>query len=154
VDESPRLSEDGISIEVKCRYCGMYFLPTNQQISDRIKSLESNVSENSLYCSKYCKQACPIFGRVKYPKGFKKATSREVQPELRQLVLERDKWTCQKCGKTTDETELHCHHILPINESPIESADVGNCIILCKHCHKEVHKLPDCRYNELKCSEE
>jgi 5-methylcytosine-specific restriction endonuclease McrA len=67
------------------------------------------------------------------------------------LVLERDKWKCQKCGKTTDEVELHCHHILPINESPIESADVSNCITLCKYYHKEVHTTPGCGVGELKC---
>lgn len=152
VEESPRLSKDGRSLEVRCRYCGKYFIPTKRAVSSRIRSLEGKTKwEGSLYCSNGCKQACPIYGKHKYPRGYKKATSREVQPQLRQMVLERDNWECQKCGKTVEEVELHCHHILPINEAPIESADVDNCITLCKECHKLSHKLPDCDYNSLRC---
>ena len=86
-----------------------------------------------------------------FPRGFKKATSREVQPELRQMVLERDGWTCQRCEET--EVELHCHHITGILQNPIESADMDNCITLCKKCHKEVHKKDGCKYIELRCKE-
>lgn len=152
VDELPKLSDDGTSLEVSCRYCGKYFKPTNQQVSDRIKALTNAASENSLYCSMGCKKACPVFGQQKYPKGFKKGTSREVQPELRQLVFERDNYTCKMCSSTKAAVEIHCHHILPLNESPIESADIDNCITLCKECHKKAHSLPNCGYNELKCS--
>lgn len=152
VEERPRLSKDGTSLEVKCRYCGKYFIPTKAYVGRRISALRgTSKHEGALYCSEGCKQACPIYGKHKYPRGFKKASSREVQPQLRQLVLERDNWACQKCGKAVDECELHCHHILPINESPIESADISNCITLCKNCHKEAHNLPDCAYHELRC---
>jgi len=38
-------------------------------------------------------------------------------------------------------------------QNPIESADLDMVITLCKGCHKEVHKLPGCKYNDLKCKE-
>jgi len=79
----------------------------------------------------------------------KPATSREVQPALRKLVLERDDWTCQKCD--SQENGLHCHHIDPVINNPIESSDIDNCITLCKSCHKEIHKLPNCQYTNLRC---
>jgi 5-methylcytosine-specific restriction endonuclease McrA len=152
IDEFPRLAKDGISLEVKCKYCGKYFIPTNLQVRCRIQTLNNNKKrshgDSFLYCSDECKKECPIYGQIKYPKGYKKTTSREVQPELRQLVLKRDNWTCVKCGNAKS---LHCHHILPLNESPIESADMNNCVILCKECHKEAHKIPDCNYYELGC---
>jgi len=75
------------------------------------------------------KNACPIFRMRRFPKGFYLGTSREVQPELRQLVLKRDNYTCQKCDKCN--VELHCHHITGVEQNPIESADVDNCITLC-----------------------
>lgn len=153
IDEASRIANDSISLEIKCKYCGKYFIPTNNQVGTRIQALTGTTrGDNYLYCSKHCKEACPVYGQLKYPKGFKIATSREVQPELRQLTLARDNYTCQKCGKTIDEVQLHCHHILPINESPVESADVSNCITLCKECHQHAHAIPDCSYHELKCS--
>jgi 5-methylcytosine-specific restriction endonuclease McrA len=76
-----------------------------------------------------------------------------VQPELRQMVFERDNYTCQRCGFHKDDFQngIHCHHIESLNENPIESADIDNCITLCEGCHKEVHSISGCKYNELRC---
>ena len=71
---------------------------------------------------------------------------REVQPELRSMVLERDNYECQKCGNTEG---LQCHHIYPVNIEPLLSADIDNCMTLCTICHKEVHKKDGCRYPQL-----
>ena len=117
------------------------------QLNEVIKGKLDN-GEARFYCSQSCKSNCPIYNQKKYPKGFKKATSREVQPELRQLVFERDNWTCIKCGATSN---LHCHHMEGIKHNPIESCDIDMCITLCKSCHKEVHKQKDCRYTDLRC---
>ncbi len=139
-------------LEIKCTYCGKWFHPGGQAVKNRLKALNTNdLAENRFYCSDNCKNACSLFNRRAWPKGFKPATSREVQPQLRQMVLERDNWTCQKCGAT--EAELHCHHIEPVSQNPIESADVDNCITFCKDCHKEVHQQDGCKYHELKCKE-
>jgi 5-methylcytosine-specific restriction endonuclease McrA len=153
---SYKLNEGGLKILlVKCSYCGKWFNPSTVIVQHRISSLEGrSQGEKRLYCSESCKKACPIYNQTLYPKGFKPATSREVQPELRQLVLERDDWTCQygNCGKTTDNAELHCHHITGIKQNPIESADVDNCITLCKKHHKKVHSQAGCKYFDLRCS--
>ncbi len=144
-------------IETKCAYCGKWCNPTRFAVKNRLKALNSNdMSENRLYCSNYCKNSCSIFNRKAWPKGFKSTTSREVQPELRQLVLERDNYTCQygDCGLTVDDAEIHCHHIEGINQNPIESADMDICISLCKEHHKYVHSQEGCRYFELKCKGE
>ena len=143
-------------IHVRCKYCNKWFNPTVRQLDDRYDSIIGRTTAgNELYCSDACKKACPIFGQILYPKDFKQNTSREVQPELRKMVLERDKWTCQKCGKSKDEIpelELHCHHIFPLNEDPIRSADMDNCETLCKECHQWKHQnIPGCSYKELKC---
>jgi 5-methylcytosine-specific restriction endonuclease McrA len=76
-----------------------------------------------------------------------------VQPELRKLVLKRDDYTCQKCNATN--TELHCHHYEGIEVNPIESADIDQCITLCKKCHNEVHRKDKCGikdYQRGECS--
>jgi len=46
---------------------------------------------------------------------------------VRKLILERDNYTCQLCGKTN--CELHVHHINPTS-----------LITLCKSCHGKVHR--------------
>jgi hypothetical protein len=154
IDESPRLADDGVSLEVKCKYCNKYFIPLNGYISKRVNALNDKIyGPHYVYCSEGCKKACPTYGQHKYPKGFKKVTSREVQPELRKLVLERDNWECQICGANINDAELHCHHLTGVELNPVESADMDNCVTLCKDCHKKVHKLPGCRYSDYRRKE-
>ena len=137
--------ENGVLL-VKCKYCNKWFSPTNSEVKSYFQY------GTSLYCSNGCKKSCPTYNVVKYERGFRQNTSREVQPELRKLVLERDNWTCQKCGANKNEditVTLHCHHIDSVKNNPIESADMDNCVTLCKDCHKEVHKQKGCRYSDL-----
>lgn len=152
IDDSP-VCLPGNILWIKCAYCGRYYIPTINQVRNRIHALIGlGTGENRFYCSNGCKKACPIFNRNLFPKGFKKCSSREVQPELRQLRLETDNYTCQKCGAGINNTELHCHHITGVIQNPIESADIDNTITLCKDCHKFVHSQKGCNYFELRCS--
>ena len=141
---------------VRCAYCGKLTHITNDQAIKKIKAINGTGKGGAnFYCSEACKKSCPTYRQVKHIRGKKPATTREVQPELRKMVLERDNWTCQKCGKSKDdfpELELHCHHMFPINEDPICSADMDNCETLCKECHVWKHQnIPGCSYPELKC---
>jgi len=149
-EEVRRNKVDKNILEVKCAYCGKWYIPTMLNVNARSQHLKNNyVGERRFYCSKECKKECPIFWQQLYPKDFKIATSREVQPELRQMVLARDNYECQKCGSTKS---LHCHHLEGIRWEPLESADIDKCITYCKNCHKEVHNQPDCGYNDMKCA--
>lgn len=151
-EEVRRNKDDNNILEVKCAYCGKWFVPTISNITNRSQFLKGKYpNENRLYCSDSCKRECPIYNQIKYPKGYKKASSREVQPELRQMVFERDDWTCQKCGS---KKNLHCHHIEGIRWEPLESADIDRCITYCKKCHKEVHKIEECRAVDMKCNQQ
>lgn len=152
VDEAPRLHNDGVSLEVKCRYCGKYFVPTYSSVNVRVKTLNGFFTgDNYLYCSDNCKTACPVYRMRKLPKGFKKASSREVNSLVRQMCFKRDDWECQVCGNSIEEAQLHCHHIEGYARNPVMGNDIENVITLCEKCHKEVHKLPDCNYYELRC---
>jgi len=154
IEETRRNSYDKNILEVKCAYCGKWYIPKLHTVIDRIRSINSTTfGDHRFYCLDMCKQECSIYGQHKYPKGFKPATSREVQPELRQMRFEIDNYTCQKCKKHQDELEvaLHCHHIEGILWEPLESADVDKVITYCKICHKEVHEIEGCGYNDMKC---
>jgi hypothetical protein len=149
-----RNEEDKNILEVRCAYCNKWYIPTLKSVRNRIDALKgSSTGEKRLYCSMSCKRECPIYYQMKFPKGHKKESSREVQPELRQIVFERDNWECKKCGSVES---LHCHHIEGIELNPIESADIDNCITLCKECHKEIHSQEGCKrsdYRKKKCKE-
>lgn len=152
IEETRRSPKDKGVLETKCVYCSKWFIPKLTAVQDRlkfIKGINKNV-EGKLYCSDNCRTACPTYNKHKLPNNNKPATSREVQPQLRKLVLERDNWMCQKCGST--DSELHCHHIDPVINNPVESADVDNCITLCKDCHIKIHGLTGCAYHELRCT--
>ena len=157
IDEEAKLHSDGITLEVKCKYCGKYFIPTNSQIQARLSALNNIGNARGdcyLYCSDNCKKSCPTYGQKKYPKGFKPISSREVNPYVRQLCFERDDWVCQICGATQEDAQLHCHHIEGYTQNPRLGNDVANTTTLCKKCHKKVHKLPGCKYHELKCDKD
>jgi len=149
IDESSRLHADCKSLEVLCKYCSRYFIPKNKEVDRRVSALNGHAKgDNYLYCSDECKNNCPTYGQKKYPRGFKKGTSREVDPFIRQLCFERDNWTCQKCGAIEN---LHCHHIDGYAQNKILANDIDNVITLCKSCHKEVHSEVGCRYVDLRC---
>jgi 5-methylcytosine-specific restriction endonuclease McrA len=139
-------------LEVRCSYCGKWMQPTNMQVNNRLQAFNGKTEgEARFYCSENCKLSCPIFNQKFWPKGFKKATSREVVPLLRQLVLERDNYTCQKCWATTETAQLHVHHEKSYTLNKIMANDPDNCITLCKNCHKLIHSRKGCRYMDLKC---
>jgi len=149
IDEGPIKGKIGL-LKVKCAYCGRYFYPPQGEVSSRFRALSNHGSgECRLYCSKNCKRACPIFNQRYFVKETKQGTSREVQPGLRQLVLERDNYECLKCGAGIYEAQLHCHHIEGVEQNPIESADIDICITLCKKCHLKTHKQIGCKRSDL-----
>ncbi len=146
IEEDPK--EIGGDIYCKCAYCKNYFKPSRSQLISRIKSLIGKEGgEHRLYCSDTCKYLCPIFKQKITPKYFKPDTSRLDQPELREMVLERDNNQCQRCGSGDN---LHCHHITGVEINPIESADIDNCITLCNNCHLLVHSDNGCHYSDFK----
>jgi 5-methylcytosine-specific restriction endonuclease McrA len=158
MENTRRALDDFNILEVTCAYCGRWFKPTLQDIYGRISAANNiNHGERRLYCTEKCKTVCPTYRKQLYDTNTttnkKQSLNREVQAELRQLVLKRDNYTCQKCQMTQDELEvgLHCHHIEGIQWSPIESADIDMCITLCKNCHKKVHSIEGCKYVDMQC---
>jgi len=157
-EEVRRSPTDKNILEVRCFKCDKWYIPKRNDIAHRIQVLKNQQKgEQHLYCSDECRNSCSIFG--KSPEQLMKEDAvragrlgwleldREVQPELRKLVLERDEYQCVKCGS---DGPLHCHHIYPVSTNPLESADIDNCMTLCINCHEESHKKDGCRYNDLR----
>ena len=156
VGEKVKRNKENIAIlECSCKYCGKMFIPTFYQVCSRVDFINGKKTyEHNLYCSPGCKKSCPIFGKHSESYGktmiqnAKVPLNREVQPELRKMVFERDGYQCLKCKSTE---ELHCHHIEGILYNPIESADVDLCMTVCKPCHIEIHHEDGCTYYDMQC---
>lgn len=58
--------------------------------------------------------------------------------QWRKSVLERDNYTCQKCG--AKEKVMEVHHIKSFAKYPELRDEVSNGITLCHNCHVSVHK--------------
>lgn len=144
--ESIKKDDNGYLL-VNCAYCNKHFIPTNAAVRLRISCLFGECSgEGRFYCSEQCKQACPIYHKKDWPKGFRQGTSREVLPELRHMVFDYDDYTCQRCHATIENSQLHAHHIKGAVKEQMLANDITNVITLCKTCHIEVHRRDGCQY--------
>jgi hypothetical protein len=148
IEQCRRNELDSNILEVKCTYCGKWYMPKAKDAAHRIGGINSN-DTHKFYCSDECKQECPTFWKQKHWANDKKiAKSTEVAAQLRQLVFERDNWACQRCGTTCS---LHCHHIDPVKRQPMFANDIDSCVTFCADCHKWSHmEIDDCRYAELR----
>lgn len=54
---------------------------------------------------------------------------------LRNQVLKRDGWRCQRCGTSND---LHVHHVK--SRSSFGDDTLENLIALCAKCHETLHR--------------
>ena len=51
-------------------------------------------------------------------------------------ILERDNYTCQKCGmRFREKGIMEVHHVKPVSKYPSLALDIENGITLCKNCH-------------------
>jgi len=73
-------------------------------------------------------------------------TGYETRPGMRDLVprvLERDNYTCQKCGISTAPKMAHVDHVRPVRrfKRPIDANTLANLQTLCINCHVIKTKL-------------
>lgn len=50
------------------------------------------------------------------------------------IAKTRDKYICQKCGKTREQAQIHGSHVYPVRYG-ILASDPDNIIALCAGCH-------------------
>jgi len=57
-----------------------------------------------------------------------------LNPKKRILVLERDNYTCQKCGRQASEARLEVDHIIPVSKGGTD--EDSNLQTLCFECNR------------------
>jgi len=145
VEESPKKGKRG-ELLARCTKCGKYFAPTRQEVRDRIRALEGKAcGECRLYCSQECRYTCEIYGVKNDP--YAKHASVERDPQWAKMVKERAKFTCERCGSTS---ELEAHHEIPVKVNHELVNDEMNGICLCHECHMKAHSESGCTLVDLR----
>ena len=163
VDEDSRLSSDGVSLEVRCKYCQEYFIPTNLMVKNRISAINgSGRGENNLYCSDKCKQSCTTFGmtpeqlikqdmvRAGYIDEEDFQRDGYIQKQFRQYIIDKHGTNCELCGAIGIDVDVH--HENPLATScgtDIMLWDQDNGIVVCKPCHHRRLHTGECSPTSL-----
>lgn len=127
-----------------------WFIPSRAQLWERIRNLEKYGEDmGNLYCSEDCKNQCPLYGK-RADTLLNQSTNNNIDNSeyntFRKIVLERENYTCQYCGKETNIV----HHEKPKKTHPIMVLDPDNGIACCKECHyKYGHSDDDCTTGHL-----
>ena len=62
---------------------------------------------------------------------------REISPELRKSVYQRDGFRCKLCQKVGGQLTLH--HKIPLYADKTKNTDADNLVTLCRECHRKVN---------------
>lgn len=121
----------GGEVEVVCDNCDetFYGYPSNIERSKHH------------FCSPECSsEALSGENHPRWKPDVQKWRSTGFWIETRRLALERDDYTCQMCGVTSEEAEdaLQVHHITPVYVGGAKYQP-ENLTTLCSGCHDEAH---------------
>jgi 5-methylcytosine-specific restriction endonuclease McrA len=101
------------------------------------KEFSSHPSDSRKYCSRHCYDIAQNKGKNSSYRGPGWVTQRN-------LARQRDRFTCQRCGKTEKELGKHlsAHHKIPFRLFGItrykEANQLENLVCLCDSCHHTV----------------
>jgi hypothetical protein len=146
--ENLRYKPNTKKIQVKCKKCDNWFIPTCNQLSDRIIQIEHLDGNDGcyFYCSNDCKYLCPLYNIHSDPyKNTEKPYTLSEYQTFRTFVLERDDYKCQFCGeKATD-----VHHERPQKLEPFFALDPDFAWSCCKECHFKYGHQDECSTGNL-----
>lgn len=119
----------------ECTNCGQEF--------ERYVSELRKIKGNKIFCSNSCQYEYMVGQKHDlWEEGVDSGKYRKTWYTQRKKALERDNYSCQKCGRCKDEVD-HCldvHHIEPLRtfEDLDKAHRLENLKTLCRSCHVEV----------------
>jgi hypothetical protein len=140
----------------KCINCYKKFIKRNIVICKICKNEFVPKSSKVQFCSKECQKInCKNITKSDKNPNWKGGIGSINQIERRTdkfkqwriSVFERDKYTCQDCGKIGGT--LHAHHILPFAKYKELRFEITNGKTLCIKCHKTYHPSMNFKTNLL-----
>ncbi len=138
----------------KCNICGEEYTTKHKRVkycSDKCRAISNHRRRYNCLVEEPKEKKCVGCGVIfKTANPFKKYCVRECRYnsikdvfnnfELREYILERDNYTCQKCKtQKGDVTYFHIHHKKPMYKGGKHTEE--NVTTLCKKCHQNEHKI-------------
>ncbi|NSV57008.1 HNH endonuclease [Enterococcus faecalis] len=101
----------------------------------------SNTTERGAYCSEHARSSRKKKkqGNVYHHKN-KSFYRTPAWRDMREVIYERDRGCCKRCGKFVFGRKAHVHHIVPIKNNLLLKLDPNNLILLCSECHPIVEQ--------------
>jgi len=125
-------------LNVKCKQCNKWFIPTYIQVKSRVDSVLKGIGESHFYDTEECKQQCSVYNvnSIAEVRRFLNGDSElwYTQAELSiwgKTVLERENYICEYCG----DQAVHAHHEKAKKLEPFFALDPDNGIACCIECH-------------------
>lgn len=150
------LKESGYFLEWGRRYCQNMLYKTEEEKAEiAAKKIKTWCSHSQAEKDEINNRRTKHFAEMRKMKNIKTSNFHLFQRrlatkewgEIRMKVINRDKFTCQKCKKTMPKDKLQVHHIIPFRIC--KSDQIDNLITLCRKCHSKVE-----RYIEYCCLNE
>jgi len=137
-EEVRRDPNDEKLLNVKCKQCGKWFIPTYIQVFSRMNTVLNGTGESHFYDTEECKQKCSVYNTrsTAEARRFLNGDSElwYTQAELAiwgKVVLERENYICEYCGNQA----VHAHHEKAKKLEPFFALDPDNGIACCAECH-------------------
>ncbi len=146
--EKIRYKPNTNKIQVKCKKCNQWFIPTSGQFYERINQLEHPLGNDGcyFYCSNECKNKCSLYNlKTDIYKIDKKYYTKGEYNIFRRFVLNRDDYKCQYC----DEKATDVHHERPQKLEPFFALDPDFAWSCCEKCHYKYGHKDECSTGNL-----
>ena len=68
-------------------------------------------------------------------RSSRKSIRNKLDKLVKEMVKERDNYTCQRCGAKLSKSNCHGSHVIPVSAGLMWAYDPENLIVLCFHDH-------------------
>ena len=126
-------------VSLTCEQCGTVFMRGEGTAKRRTHH----------FCGKECQKEYLVAQNAPNWQGGCRHWRGPGWKKIMRIAMERDSYTCQRCGVKSDRIELRVHHIVPFeafNGNWEAANDLANLVTLCVSCHGIVEtKSPQSR---------
>lgn len=133
------MTGSGVKVEVVCDYCGKHKM-VNYADYFRCNHNGKYYCHPCVFKALYSGENSVHYDHTKSDEERNDDRSQPEYNEFVKKVFSRDNYTCQCCGKKS-QNDIEAHHLDGYNWCKEKRTDDTNGITLCKNCHQNFHNI-------------